>query len=74
MEKLEEEIGKWFNLSVNSFRVKYMYKDGKWILLTCDDDDLEFCMEMLASFWSECLFNHRVLEFTSSHFIYKYWC
>lgn len=48
MEQLEEEVGRRLKLSVTSFRVKYMDEDGKWILLTCDDD-LEFCMETLAS-------------------------
>ncbi|KAL2230061.1 UNVERIFIED_CONTAM: Protein NLP6 [Sesamum indicum] len=48
MEKLEEEVARRLKLNVTSFRMKYLDGEGKWILLACDDD-LQFCMETLAS-------------------------
>lgn len=39
---LEQEVAMRLNLTVGSFKIKYLDEDGDWVLITCDVD-LKIC-------------------------------
>ncbi|MCO5564825.1 hypothetical protein L7F22_018493 [Adiantum nelumboides] len=46
--EVKEEVGKRFNLSLDSFDIKYLDDDKEWVMLACDAD-LEECFDLLKS-------------------------
>ncbi|KAI5082004.1 hypothetical protein GOP47_0001747 [Adiantum capillus-veneris] len=46
--EIREEVGKRFNLSVDSFDIKYLDDDNEWVMLACDADLIE-CLDILKS-------------------------
>lgn len=61
---LEQEVAMRLNLTVGSFKIKYLDEDGDWVLITCDVD-LKICISTSISLGKTTI--KMLIEEVASH-------